>query len=298
MIGEAAVEGLIRTAKGRNAHGRLGTVFALGVIGDPRGLDLLIAALKDRNAEVRATAARHLPYGEPRTLAPYVDALDDRSAEVRQEAARALGGEWAPRAAVAPLARMALRDPDITAACTAIESLAAGRDPRGADALAAVVRDADRDSFARSCAARGLAAYHGSDVAFDALFAATSDFEESVAIGAIFAIGQLRDERATALLLRVLQSPPGDRRRVHAIDALGELGDRRAVEPLIQVLATEDGGAAWLARRRAARALAKIGDPRAVGVLTDALRDRDAGVREDAAQALAALTAARAQPTL
>lgn len=286
-IGEAAVEGLIRTARGRNAHGRVGTVFALGEIGDPRGLELMIAALRDRNAEVRAEAAASLSL-EPRTLQPYIRALEDRNVDVRLEAARALVGDWAVSETVEPLAKVALRDRDVDVACTAMYSLALGGDPRGADALAAVLRQSNRDPSIRTCAARYLDAFRGNAVAFDALLAATGDPEESVALASVGSLGGLRDERATDFLLSLLASPPDDRRRRHAIYALGELGDQRAVEPLIQVLATDDS-ASWVERRNAVIALQKIGGTRAVDALRDALRHPDASIRYEAAKALEAL---------
>lgn len=289
-IGEPAVEGLIRTARGRNALGRLGTVVALGIIDDPRGLDVMLAAMKDRNAKVREAAAAALPF-DPRTLQPYIRALKDRDANVRLEAARSLGGDWATLA-VEPLVSLVLRERDGNVACTAIRSLADSKDPRAADALAAVLGDAEKDSLARACAASSLAAFPRNAAVFDAALAAADDPDEDVAVAAIGALGWLQDARAMPLLLRQLGLPPGDSHRVYAIRALGELGDRRAIEPLIRVLlATGDGGSSSLERGTAATALGKIGDPGAVHALRGALRDRDANVRSKAAKALEALDA-------
>jgi HEAT repeat protein len=62
------------------------------MIGDPRAIDPLVAALRDYYAHVRETSATALGrIGDPRAIDPLVAALRDAYPEVRQAAAGALG---------------------------------------------------------------------------------------------------------------------------------------------------------------------------------------------------------------
>jgi HEAT repeat protein len=93
--------------------------------------DLLIAALKDPDADVRLVAAQHLGYrGDERKLRALVEALADPHAGVRREAAEALCLIGAP---AVPLLCEALQSPDPhvrAEAAVALSDVARPKDPR------------------------------------------------------------------------------------------------------------------------------------------------------------------------
>ena len=89
---------------------RFAAAAALGELGDPRAVELLIEALKDKDLRVRFEAALALGVSEdPRAVEPVIEALRDGDLDVRFEAALALGVSEDPRA-VGPLIEAALKD--------------------------------------------------------------------------------------------------------------------------------------------------------------------------------------------
>jgi len=142
--------------------------WALGEIGDPRAIPVLIDALGDPDVEVRRYAARSLvKFGRAATPA-LLKALDDPSAPARRYAVRALGEIRDPASAAALLALAGKVDRDV-------HLWALGRlgDRRGFDIVAAAVADSDRD----------------------------------VRLAAIQALNDLGDQRALPLLVSALADP-------------------------------------------------------------------------------------------
>jgi HEAT repeat protein len=152
-----------------------------------------------------------------------------------------------------------------------------------------------KDPSLPSKAAEALVAM-GGVVVFEPLIDALQDAGESPSLRSVaaFALGRLRDARASAPLADLLGgSEPSC--RVAAAQALGEIGDRSAVEPLVQALEISDRDL----RRVAAKALGKLGDARAVGPLFDLLQSSQVGqVRVEAAQALGEIGDPRATDPL
>ena len=114
--------------------------WALGEIGDPRAIPALVAALGDRDVEVRKYAARSLiKFGKEATDA-LLKALDDPSEQMRHYAVRALGEIQDPRSADALLAMAGKVDREV-------HLWALGRlgDRRGFETVAAAVADPDRN---------------------------------------------------------------------------------------------------------------------------------------------------------
>lgn len=73
-------------------QGREHVADVLGEIGDPRGVEALIAALKDDAWEVRTSAPRALgKIGDSAAVKPLATALEDADSRVRSNAAEALG---------------------------------------------------------------------------------------------------------------------------------------------------------------------------------------------------------------
>ncbi len=60
QIAEPAVEPLIRTLRGRTGYKRITAAVTLGQIGDPRAVEPLLAALDDKDWDVRRSAAKAL----------------------------------------------------------------------------------------------------------------------------------------------------------------------------------------------------------------------------------------------
>lgn len=86
------VDGLIRVLQtGAHPESREEAAEALGEIRDPRAVEPLIGALKDRDHEVRAEAADALArIGDPRAVEPLNALLGDPRPEVRRAAEKAL----------------------------------------------------------------------------------------------------------------------------------------------------------------------------------------------------------------
>jgi HEAT repeat protein len=143
-----------------------------------------------------------------------------------------------------------------------------------------------RNPQTRAYAGRALGLI-GDPRAFDpivALLAEESD--DTIQRSLIGALGKLRDERAVAVLLPYLKTPPQLNRgwmiRI-AAGALGGIGSEAVIEPLAEVLTTDRD---WFARLGAAEGLRKIPHPLATEALREGLKDEDARVRAEAAAGL------------
>jgi HEAT repeat protein len=114
--------------------------------------------------------------------------------------------------------------------------------------------------------------------AVDALILALD--EKALRVNAAFALGEIRDERAIAPLIRLLSD---DKEQVQALarQALGQIGTA-AVVPLIDALQSDN----VMTRRNAAWVLLDMPDPRALEPLIKALGDQDATVRQYSAVGL------------
>lgn len=265
-------EGLIKALHNkRNVFARMEAARALGDLGDPKAIDPLVDALKDRYRPVRDFAAEALGKlgGDPRGVEVFLEYVKDSKSMAREEGATALGKIGDRSAAEALIAL--LNDESFFVRQSAMISLGKIGDMRATEPLIPLLKDEDKD------------------------------IRES----ASSALGSLGDVRAVEPLIQTLKDE-SPRVRYHAADSLGKLGDARAVEALIE--ATKDKG--WLGestggsqakkkssnnpgstprrwvRQKAIEALGTIGDARAIPALTEALNDKHEPVRETARQAL------------
>jgi HEAT repeat protein len=135
----AALDPLIKALKTWPLR-RYVAAWAIGEIADPRGIPALVAALGDRDVEVRRYAARSLTKFGPAATPALLKALDDPSGQTRRYAVRALGEIRDPASAAALLALAGKVDRDV-------HLWALGRlgDPRGFETVAAAVAAADRN---------------------------------------------------------------------------------------------------------------------------------------------------------
>ena len=100
---------------------------------------------------------------------------------------------------------------------------------------------------------------------------------------ALYSLGEIKDPRATGVLLVLLKDNNLHVRRA-AAHSLGKIGDKRAVMPLIEILCRESESEA--VQSSAALALGKLGDPRARRILTYLAQQETGWVQIEACKAL------------
>ena len=90
---EGNIECLIAALKDKDSDVRNAAAWSLGRLGDKRAVEPFIAALKDKDSNVREAAAEALgELGDKRAVKPLLTALKkDKDSNVRDAAAKALG---------------------------------------------------------------------------------------------------------------------------------------------------------------------------------------------------------------
>jgi HEAT repeat protein len=178
---------------------RRAAVQALGAIGSPRCIDLLIEAAGPRQVGC-----------------------------VRAEALKVLSKVGGSRGIEVLL--LALNDPKL--AGVAIEAVSETGDRRALQPLIDALSHPDK--WVRRKAAYALRHY-GEPSAVNALLSALGDKDPRVREAAAGTLGQIGDERATGSLVRLLTHRELDVRRT-AVTALGRVGNGQAVPPLVALL--------------------------------------------------------------
>lgn len=308
-----AVEPLLAVLKDdrTSAWARTHAVSALGRISDKRTAAPLIAALKDKDAGVRAAAARGLELmKDKRALKPLIAALKDPDPSVQAAAANTLGRmrsaaeavkeavkplaaaleskdqkvRWAAAGALAAIGKpavesliAALKHDDGTVRMIAAKALTEAREPRAAKGLTAVLKDANLQT--REYAAEGLR-HTATTAEMKAIIAALGDEAWSVRwrlIAALVRIGKPAVEPVIAVIKHDNANV-----RASAVLALRQLGDPRAIGPLIAALKDPE----HKVRLEATLALGHLKDKKATGPLIQALKDEHWNVRAHAARGL------------
>jgi HEAT repeat protein len=237
---------------------RVAAVEVLGCISLPNAVDLLLQALQDPAAAVRAKAAESIGDLAATVAAPaLVIALNDEDSQVRANAARALG-QLGVKEAVSQL-------------------------------LAAL---ADSASEVRSRVAEALGDL-GVRQTVPQLLAALADNDSGVRLNVAFALGQMGAVEAVPDLLVILADSTSEVRSSAAL-ALGQMGAHEATPQLLAALADS----ASEVRMRAAQALGELGVVEATPQLLAALADSASEMRMFATQALGELGALEAIPQL
>lgn len=255
MLAEA-IGRLSRSLTGE-ARGRIGAYFA-----GTSAYTAEVAALQDRNAWRRATAAYRLgDMACPEATADVLPLLDDREVDVRAAAARSLGRLAAPEAAEPLVHALVERTVPRALAFRAVLDLG----PAALPALRELARGEDPGERAEAVELLGWLG----DAADDAIvIEAVADPSAEVRAKAAAALGRLAAADGADALTHALD----DRIyfvRLHAARALGQVGEQAAVPRLLRQ-AREDR---FEAARAAARAVARV-DPEA---LLRAADEPDAG---------------------
>ncbi|HSL22077.1 MAG TPA: M56 family metallopeptidase [Vicinamibacterales bacterium] len=209
----------------------------------------------------------------------------EHEVEIEQEKpAGATGARRDPRV-VAALAA-ALKDTDKEVRENAMHALANMRAPEALEAIRAALKD--ETPSIREQAAFALGQYRDK-ASIPSLAAALKDSSPSVREQAAFALGQIRDPQSADALAVALKDS-SEKVREQAAFALGQLRRPESVDALAAALKDASAGV----REQAAFALGQIRDRRAVDPLLGALTDANAAVREQVAFALGQLRDARA----
>ena len=272
---------------------RESAVRVAGYFGYPQTIDRLFACVSDGHEPVRRAALEHLGFLDDRRVLPALrHALGHDTPPARAAAARSLARIADPAAAAA--LRDALEDADSWVRYFAARGLAECRDQQTAAVLVHHARH-DPAIHVRIAAIDALGALRALDRVAD-LKGLTSDPHEEVAAAALGALGRLAAADGLSELVEALRSDSASRRTA-AVRALAAHGSTDAVSSLEWTASADPDPAVARSALEALAMVAATTDGPAARAAIDALLLllTDAGRREAAANALAALPAARIQ---
>jgi HEAT repeat protein len=258
---------------------RCQAIIALKAFKDPRAIDALAKAAREKDRSIHGAAGRALGAVGGEAVPRLIDVLSDEDPRIRYAAAEALGPTRDPRAVGALLKVMS--DPDPYVRCYAAQALARIGDPRAVRAVLALLKDANQEVRQ---AARSAMAFIEGPTDLQALAEALGDKNAAMREAAVMGLDQAGNE-GVPLLVNALKDE-AESIRERTAQALLRIGDPRAVGPLVARL-KEEHQAVKLA---AIKSLVRIGRPEAVPSLIDTLLDTDRPVWGDALMALRTLT--------
>jgi HEAT repeat protein len=273
------VAALTTALRDADAEVRASAAQALGSLGDPRAVEALLQALRsDADAGVRKMAAWALGEIEsPAAVGGLSQALrSDDSAEVRATAAWALG-EIESAEAVEALGA-GLRDSSVEVRRNAVWALGQIESAEAVEWLIPALQDADVEIRRKATWALGEIE---SPAAVPGLSAAMRDSDAEVRGTAAWALGEIQSPAAIDAL-RVGMTDSNVEVRRKSAWAMGEIQDARAVPALTAAL----GDADHETRKTAVWALGEIQDTSAIPALRPLLHDPDGEVRKTAIWAL------------
>jgi HEAT repeat protein len=231
-IGKPAIEPLVAALKDRDDDIRHGAARALGEIGSPEAVEALIKTLHDSSDQVRIGVVNALgSINDSRAVEPLISALTDEREGVREEAVIALGKFKGPRVT---------------------EGL--------------IVALIDKENRVQREAIKIL----GPQKTFELVIPFMKDKNSKIRRAAVEAMLDLKNPNAVKYLIVALKDENREV-RTEAARVLGNLEDPRAVGPLIDALKDEDNNVSSSARS----ALRKIKDPRAVEAIIESIKDKN-----------------------
>jgi len=279
---------------------------ALGDIG-PEALTVLLAALKNPNADVRQAAAGELGrlgLRDRRIVGPLAEALSDPEDVVRHQAGFALRALAPDTRLLLPGLAAALKSPDVDVRVNAVEFLGQLGSP-AASLLAEALKDPDAKVYSQAVNSFGLETDDEQVIAVlkPLLKDAHAQVRENAVLavaGAVIVDGQLRIPRgrskALPLLIDALKDREAPIRRYAIWGVVNIPGDEKLTRPALdQAFADPDAQV----RAQATAGLGTIGF-RAIDQLEKALQDKEVNVRLEAVKGLARLNATftRALPAI
>ncbi|WP_292521130.1 HEAT repeat domain-containing protein [Methanoculleus sp.] len=253
----------------------------------PDAFEPLEVALDDAVPAVRVTAARAIGIiGNPRSIPLLIRHLEDPAREVSVVAARVLGGFGHP--AVEPLSTVLMKGGK-DGRLAAIDALALIGSAEADESLEYALRDEDRDVVERAAtvlmrrrATRVRRSTSDSRVRHEVetLITALKDGSVEAQVSAATRLIEMGRPAAEGLIMALKDGDPA--MQAAAAGVLGEMREA-AVAPLMDALNDADR----FVRLVAARNLGNIGDKRAIGILSESLRrEPDTEVRAAVAEAL------------
>ncbi len=228
----------------------------------------------------RLSGAQQSASTNPRVMEAFTTALRDDDAEIRATAAQALG-EIEDPSAVAVLAEAHQGDEAARVRAQAAWALGMIESDAGVPALTAAM--SDTEARVRSQAAWALGMIE-SAVAADVLGSALqADDSADVRQQAAWALGMIEDDGAVSALGNAVQNDTEADVRSQAAWALGMIESSESIAAVSAALAGDESARV---RRQAAWALGMIDDVSALDVLLDAMTDDDLDVRKKALWAI------------
>jgi HEAT repeat protein len=227
--------------------------MALSEAASPQVVDPLVRLISNPNEDgevVRAAVAGLGRAGDPRAAQPLFTLMTKRP-EMRQSVLDALA-----KSTAAPQLIVLLQQAnEVNAKRDLVRLLRKTADPRGADALAALVNDPDEDT--KEEATHGLAEL-GDPRAVPPLSVLAQSEDDAVSTDAIDALRRLANPAAAPVLLELFEKAPQHKAAI--MRALGTTGAMQAGPALIKELGGDDIGAA-------AKALGQLPYEKAYGTL-------------------------------
>ncbi len=281
-IGPPAVPALIAALrKEQNPRATIAGADALGRIGDPRAIPILIEALgKNQVAALGSSALVGLA-----PLLGFMVLPEDGGQHVDQaaDAPSALQGEIAMLQEPDALFNwLSLGEKPLCSAAVAAEALGRLGDPAAVEPL--LVALADTEPQVQYAAAEALGRL-GDARAVKPLIAGLSELSPLAQCAAAAALGELGDKRAVRPLIAVLRRPrstqiwtpppESDLRQRPALATPRTTAETLGRPPTLpgEPMVISEKDPHWAPRRMAAEALGKLGDARAIGPLEDLLAD-------------------------
>lgn len=275
-----ALPGLARALGDAKADVRKAAAGAMGASGSTEAVSPLLGRLDDASPAVRLEVVRALArLGDKRSVVPLVARLQDQEFEVRRAAARALG-RLGDRRATATLL-LALQDKQDVVKVEALLALGKLRSPDSVNAVAALLTGPDRARGAVAEAATRCLGQIGNDEATQLLVRMLEgegprslDAPRAVVRHALVEAGPA----AIQALEKALRASPSSRLATAAVLALGASGHRASHAEIIRAarrgLADEEA---------ALHALGALGEPKALTYVLEQLDSDDPAVRRTAA---------------
>lgn len=146
---------------------------------------------------------------------------------------------------------------------------------------ASMIADLESPDVQKKCVATVNVGKEKDKKALPILIKNLNDKDSNVAILSVWAMGKIRDKRATDPLIELLENQLDDNADIipYIAWALGEIGDEDAFKPLVELLEeSPDTGH----REAAIKALVKIGGPELTEILIKLFKDNDRYIRASA----------------